>query len=76
MNIFVLVILFITADGSTGAAFDKNNHATEESCKARAEHLVKSAPAQRFQYIETICKRIPAPKLEIDESTPAIGSNT
>lgn len=73
--VYILAIAFVTATGEPGAAFDKNVHATEESCKSRAEHLIKSAPAQRFQEIQTQCFKMRAPKLPV-ESGPNVGDNT
>ena len=73
--IYLLGIFFIHANGNPGAAFDKNVHATEASCLAKAEHLVKSAPAQMFQEIRAVCQKMKAPSLPLNTG-PDLGENT
>ena len=74
-SVYLLGIFFIGANGTPGAAFDKNVHATEASCQAKAEHLIKSAPAQQFQQIRAVCQKMNAPVLPVEEG-PEVGENT
>ena len=63
--IFLLLITFTNESGNIGVAWDKNPHATKQSCEAKVDHLRPTAP-KNWQYVEYECKAYPAPQYPVN----------